>query len=185
MARRTGGVGIAALALSAALAGALSGCVARPTPPPVTVTVTARPPVAATPTPSPPAGVPTPFSSVVIGDCLTDIAGSQQPEAGNVMVVPCSTAHTSEVYALPMLTGSGYPGDEAISASASDQCGSAFTGYVGVGYETSDLDYSFYTPDATAWSAGVRLVTCVVFYPQGETVGSVRGIGTTPPQLAG
>jgi hypothetical protein len=126
-----------------------------------------------------------PFTSLVVGDCLSSPAGSEAAEVGTVTVVSCALSHTAEVYALPSLSGGSYPGDEAASDSASDVCGDAFTAYIGVGYETSDLDYSFYPPDQNGWNSGLRQVTCVVFYPQGNTVGSVKGIGTTPPQLAG
>jgi hypothetical protein len=165
-------VGLAACSPSAPVPTATS---ASPTPTPTS-----------TPTPTnPDAPVVTPFTGLAVGDCVTDPAGSTQPEIGSLHVVPCTVAHASEVYALPSLTDGAYPGDEQVSSEASDMCGDAFTGYIGISYLSSDLNYGFYPPDQTGWNSGLRQVTCVVFSAQGQLVASVKGIGSGAPPLAG
>lgn len=182
--RAGAGAGVALAACIVLLAGCTSPT---PTPTasasaPTTATATATPTSIPTPTGTP-TPTPTAFADLSIGMCLTDLAGSLQVESGTVTVVPCSEAHSSEVYSLPGLPGDAYPGDESVAASASDACTNDFTGYVGQSVSVSDLDPGVYVPDQAGWASGERRAVCVVFYPKGDVVGSLKGIGATPPQL--
>lgn len=163
---------------------ALSGCSSSPgkaspsapPAPPVTQRATQR----ATPTPAPTASG-TPFSALAVGDCLTDPAGSAQIQQGTVTTIACTQPHSSEVYALPVLSGAAFPGDDTVTGAASDACANAFTGYVGVDSYSTSLNFSVYTPGQHDWDAGVRTAVCVVFSANGRLVGSVHGVGAGTP----
>ncbi|MHA7984654.1 septum formation family protein [Rathayibacter sp. CAU 1779] len=176
------------LLVGAAVLGAVAGCSAAgsvPTKAPTSVTTTTP---ASTPTPSAAAtaGPSTvAFASLAIGDCLTLPAGSDQEAPATAPVVPCAQAHSSEVYALPGLQGSAFPGDDTVTAQADDACQSAFAGYVGVDVYDTQLNFSTFTPSQADWNAGLTHATCVVFSTQGDTTGSVRGIGSGMPPVAG
>jgi hypothetical protein len=117
------------------------------------------------------------FADLKVGDCVDDLAALDYTVILGLNVVSCDTPHDSEIYATPTLPGSSaYPGDKAIQNLADDACHAAFAPYVGIAAEKSSLDYDYYTPTKTGWTAdGDRSVTCVVFHDQAQTTGTVKG----------
>ena len=83
---------------------------------------------------------------------------------------------------MPALGDSSFPGDETVTARAEDECMSAFTSYVGVSVYNATLNYSVFTPTQQEWNAGRHVATCIEFYTGGNTIGSVRGIGSGTPR---
>ena len=164
----------------------LAGCTS-------TATSVAAPTQSPTPTSTTPTPTPTPttatdtvaFSALAVGDCLTAPAGSAQTEPATIVVVPCSSPHSSEVFAFPQLQDGAYPGDESVTEQAFDTCSNDFASYVGVVTEDTELDVTIYTPSQDEWNAGTRTAACVVFYPASDTIGSAKGLGTRAPQVAG
>src|SRR5213075_1863139 len=67
---------------------------------------------------------------VHVGDCL-DPGDKLGGEISDIKAVPCSDAHTHEVFALPEYPGSGdvYPGDAKLADFANAQCLEAFGNY--------------------------------------------------------
>jgi hypothetical protein len=98
-----------------------------------------------------------------VGDCVDDTGGSEVTE---VPVVPCSDPHDNEVYydfSIPDGDGS-FPGDEAIQTAADEGCYAEFASFVGIAYEESTLDYSFYLPTQDSWErGGDRIVSCIIY----------------------
>ncbi|NNC12678.1 hypothetical protein HII28_12415 [Planctomonas sp. JC2975] len=176
------------LLVGIAVLGAVAGCSAAgsaPTEGPTSVSTT---PATTTPTPSATAtaGPSTvAFASLAVGACLTLPAGSDQQAPATAPVVPCAQAHTSEVYALPGLPDPAFPGDDTVTAQSDDACQNAFAGYVGVDVYDTQLNFSTFTPSQADWAAGMTHATCVVFSTQGDTTGSVKGIGSGMPPVAG
>ena len=113
--------------------------------------------------------------SIQVGDCLND--ESSGTEVSDVPLVNCTDPHDYEVYYDFNIPGSGaYPGDDAVSSAAEDGCSTAFETFVGIPYSDSKLDYNYYTPTSTSWTdADDRLVSCVVFDPNGKVSGTLAG----------
>ncbi len=137
-----------------------------------------------TPTPTPTDRVyrgNTDFVDLKVGDCVNDLVALDYPVILGLDVVDCASAHDSEIYALPTLSGSStYPGDDAVQTLADDACHTAFAPYVGIAVESSDLDYDYYTPTESGWTSdGDRTATCVVFHDDAQTTGSVKGTAET------
>lgn len=160
----------------------LAGCQsvqASPHTPRVTAAARHHPAVSATA-----AAVTTPLTALVLGQCVVEAEDSLQPKVGFATVIPCSQAHAGEVYALPALPGAAYPGVESVSSIASDACTAAFASYTGAGVQTSHLDFAVDIPTSDQWASGDHSALCVIFSPQGNMIGSARGIGSSQPQLA-
>lgn len=145
------------------------------------VTAAARHHPAASPTA---ASATTPLTALVLGQCVVEAEDSLQPKVGSTTVIPCSQAHAGEVYALPSLPGATYPGVESVSSTASDACSTAFAGYTGDGVQTSHLDFAVDIPTSDQWASGDHSALCILFSPQGNMIGSAKGIGSSQPQFA-
>ena len=62
------------------------------------------------------------------------------------------------------MTDAEYPGDDATKTQADTECNDPFTAYVGLGYEDSKYDYSFYYPTQETWDDPVlkdREILCL------------------------
>jgi hypothetical protein len=108
-----------------------------------------------------------------VGQCYDDAA----PEVQRFDVVPCDESHDNEVYFLFEAPGADYPGKEALADLAATRCtGSAFTRYVGVALEDSDLRTFEVVPSNDTWEHDAdRQVVCVLHAPGGRPiVGSAR-----------
>lgn len=120
---------------------------------------------------------------IKIGQCMippTDI----KAELTSVKVVPCSTPHTQEVYAVVVYgaTGHGvtttssnaFPGVAALRTFADGACLQQFATYVGVDYRDSTLYYTYLLPSARSWSADDRKVVCVITTTGQQLAASVK-----------
>lgn len=172
--------------VSAALLGVLTGCApshAAPTTTAQTATATITPTPSPTPTPNPTQSAA--FAALQVGDCLDTPAGSDEFEDTTFTVVPCAAPHVSELFGMPVVGSGAYPGDDGVIAASENACSGIFTSYVGVSvYSTTSLDYSVYTPSEADWNAGHSQAGCVIFSPDGDLLGSVKGIGASTPKLA-
>jgi hypothetical protein len=94
-----------------------------------------------------------------VGDCITnDIAGA----VGEFDVVDCDETHTAELIFKFDMPDGDFPGAEAISAEAQEQCtGSNFEDYVGLDYASSEIVVLPVTPTEQTWNeADDREVLC-------------------------
>jgi hypothetical protein len=107
-----------------------------------------------------------------VGDCFDDPGAVA--EVTDVQHHPCNEAHDSEV----MFVGDypaqdEYPGDEAFSLFAQQQCVPAFEAYLGRDYESdTEFDYGFYYPAPESWSDSDREVACFIYRLDGGTMTS-------------
>ncbi len=112
--------------------------------------------------------------AIQVGDCLNDI--NVEGEVSEVPITPCDEPHDSEVFHEFELPAGDFPGNEAVNTAAEEGCaGDAFTEFVGVPYESSELYVSFYTPLESGWASGDRVVSCTVYDDAGKTTGTLEG----------
>jgi len=130
----------------------LAGCAAGPAP-------------AETPSPTP-TETTTALTDLAAGECY-DQAGQ-----GVVLVLDCGEAHTYEVFASLLLDADEYPRD-TLEATARERCRTAFSAFVGLEYDASELALRFVAPSAATWDQGDREVLCVVSDPAARTTGSL------------
>jgi hypothetical protein len=111
--------------------------------------------------------------TIAVGDCLNDTTGT----VSEVPQVDCAVPHDFEVYYDFEVDGDGaYPGEDAITAEADSGCETAFPDFVGIDYESSALDYSYYYPTEESWTdAADRLISCIITDPDVQTTGSLAG----------
>lgn len=110
----------------------------------------------------------TPLTDLAAGDCY-DQAGQ-----GVVLVLDCDEPHSYEVFASLLLDDPAYPAD-TLEATAADRCRVAFSAFVGLEYDASDLTLRYVAPSGATWEQGDREVLCVVSDPAGRTTGSLEG----------
>lgn len=120
------------------------------------------------------AGDSTDIFTVSVGDCVN--AGNSTGEVSEVPVVACSEPHDSEAYASVLMEDGEFPGDEAVSQRAGDECTAAFAGFVGLDFAASELDFAFYYPTESSWAQGDREILCLVVDPAGRSTGSLAGV---------
>jgi hypothetical protein len=107
-------------------------------------------------------------------DCLDPPPG-QTGEIGDIKVVPCSQAHTQEVFATVTSAASTYPGAEALATEASGSCIGAMQA-PGLGLSPDDGYFvSYLLPSFDGWNKdNDRSIVCVFVFPdQGAVTGSV------------
>lgn len=103
---------------------------------------------------------------LAVGQCLVP-PKKVQADLTSIEVVPCTTAHTQQVYALVQdHGGSSYPVPTALDDFANGACLDRFSGYVGIPYQQSKLYFTYLLPSVRSWAGGDRTVVCVA-----ETVG--------------
>jgi hypothetical protein len=113
--------------------------------------------------------------SIKVGDCLND--GDASGEVSTVPIVECSEPHDSEAYDADNLDDGDFPGQDAIDQAAELLCGPSFETFIGLDYEASIYDYSYYFPTEESWAAGDREVLCVAYADdQAKITGSLKGI---------
>ena len=110
--------------------------------------------------------------AVRVGDCFNDDGVGE--DIFSLPVVPCAEPHDNEIYADVIMSGSEYPGEEAIWDYADEACYQEFPRYVGTSYEKSTLDFWYLYPTAEGWDTqNDRLIQCVVFGDD-QLTGSVK-----------
>ena len=84
----------------------------------------------------------------------------------DITTVDCRAEHDEEVTARTSLPKThGWPGDKAVEDAASATCRTAFEKYVGISYDDSRLELSFYSTDKDGWNSGDRTLICTVYDP--------------------
>lgn len=118
------------------------------------------------------------------GDCIDDEASAEAPAEGedegeevyNVPTVPCSEPHTWEVMKNLTMADDEFPGETQTAAYADEQCLAEFEGFIGVAYDDSVHDFTYYTPTAAGWATGDRTINCLIGGVE-QTTGSLRDAG--------
>ncbi len=118
------------------------------------------------------------ITSLAVGDCVRDMAGSGDSAPDFVDVVDCRQPHTDEGFATFQLRDGSYPGDRQVELLAGRGCDKRFAAYVGISANRTTLDEFIVTPTKETWSfAHDRGVLCTVGSPGHPTQGSVRHSG--------
>lgn len=113
--------------------------------------------------------------SIKVGDCLND--GGVTGTVGKVPIVECTAAHDSEAYSSANAPDGDFPGDEGVGQLAEAQCGPAFEQFIGLTYDQSAYDYTYYVPTKESWAAGDRVLMCIAKSDSGEKItGSLKSI---------
>lgn len=110
------------------------------------------------------------FAELDVGMCVNVLDVTDDVLFG-LPVVDCRVPHDGEVFYIDELSGGAdeaYPGDDAVFAELDAVCaGSAFSDYVGVAYEASVLDITYYYPTSESWAVGDRTFHCVAISVDG------------------
>lgn len=109
---------------------------------------------------------------VTVGDCLATLSSGA---VSRVPIVPCSEVHEAEAYASHLMGDGDFPGDEAVFAAADEACLAEFDDFIGLPYEESLIELTYYHPTAASWADGDREILCLATDPAGPTTGSLVG----------
>jgi uncharacterized RDD family membrane protein YckC len=119
--------------------------------------------------------VPISFESLRVGDCF-NIVNPDDPATVGLEAVPCADEHVFEVFFAEDMPAGAYPGEEAVTTFANDNCLPAFEEYVGVSFVESVWYASPLGPTEVDWDDGIQRVTCQLHNQEGTPVtGSARG----------
>jgi hypothetical protein len=111
--------------------------------------------------------------TLAIGDCFNDTTEAQVSE---LPVVPCAEPHDNEIYFEYEMPEGEFPGDEAITTAAEENCLPQFEAFVGISYDASVLEYNYLTPTEGGWDTyGDRMIQCLVYEPDAQVEGTLQG----------
>ena len=96
---------------------------------------------------------------LTVGDCLPK--GYPNGRTETVRVAPCSQPHLEEVYVKFNLAPGPYPGDKRVDRRAGNGCFKRFEQFVGISFDSSELDMYYLTPVRDFWRED-RSVVCTV-----------------------
>jgi hypothetical protein len=118
-----------------------------------------------------------PIPSLAAGQCVNGIHEGTELSASSYRPVDCAGAHDNEVIGSVRSTTTGaYPGQQTLFDFATNPCYDAFAAYVGIDFQTSELEMIVITPSDVTWAKGDRVVACVAVAPNaGKLTGSVKG----------
>jgi len=113
------------------------------------------------------------LSDVVVGQCFLYPYDEDDELMDVVQVVPCTEPHYGEVYATGQFTQETYSDDFGMRVSAF--CEKEFEGYVGIGYQFSELYFDYSYASQYGWDQGLRGWRCYAVEADYENTGSVEG----------
>jgi predicted small secreted protein len=112
---------------------------------------------------------------ITVGDCFNETGDEI---VSDVPTIDCALPHDYEVYASIQLDKAVWPGDDEIFSLADDACLAPFATWVGIPFENSTLDYTYYVPTEDGWNNyDDREVSCIMFDPAGQTTGTFLASG--------
>lgn len=111
------------------------------------------------------------------GDCIAIPAGSFYVDT--VETVSCDEEHDIEIFDVGPLdiTSADYSQWSGIERQAEDACLAAFANYVGVDWEQSIYEISYFTPTREGWMWGEESYQCALGSRSGPKTGSAKGSG--------
>lgn len=110
-----------------------------------------------------------------VGDCVNidDLSGA----VSEIPTVGCDESHDGQVVGKFDMEDGDWPGDDAVSAAATEQCVPLFNDFVGTTYEESSLYLNYVGPSEQTWNnADDREVLCFA-YSDEPTTSSWEGSG--------
>jgi hypothetical protein len=116
--------------------------------------------------------------ALVPGDCFNEETDAET--ISTVDIVECDVPHKWEAFESIQMTQEEYPGEEATQSEADTSCNDPFTEYVGLTYDESIYDYSFYYPTQETWDDSQlqdREILCLAKADDdSEITGSLKGV---------
>ena len=106
------------------------------------------------------------------GDCFNGLTDS-----GTVLsvdAVPCADPHDAEVLAVFSLTGTAFPGDQAVFDQAEKGCNDRLADYSNKAVEDDSIELYVFHPTQQSWSRGDHEVTCIIGNPNEKITGSLK-----------
>ena len=111
---------------------------------------------------------------LTVGECFEPPADLS--DVHSVQSTDCAEPHTAEVIGVQESTEAEYPGEESMHAAAQEFCQTAFADYVGVDFDSSELDMGYLYPTQASWGIGDRQIACWTQTMDGKPLeGSVKG----------
>lgn len=96
----------------------------------------------------------------------------------DISIVDCDAPHANEVFDNSEVEGEEFPGDASVHLQADNVCYESFESYVGVTYESSVYDFSWYFPTEQSWTSDGRNIICFAYYRDLASItGSIEGTG--------
>lgn len=142
----------------AAVALALTGCSQTPTHKPISVTD----------------GITVDASGLTVGMCLNEEAATGA--VGIAQKVDCAKPHFGEVMSEGKITLPGDTFDEAkVAELGNEYCIKSFETFDGLRYDKSSLQMFPLVPTEKSWSAGDRIITCIVYDQTQLITGTLKG----------
>lgn len=116
--------------------------------------------------------------SLEVGQCF-QLPEDEPEEVTGVEVVDCEQPHENEVFYTFELEAERFPGQEAATAAAEEECyGAPFEDYIGQPYQSSQVEVFSITPTRVSWQdADDREVVCALWIPEEQVEGSLQGSG--------
>jgi hypothetical protein len=111
-----------------------------------------------------------------LGECYIEVVPGV---IAGATIVPCTEAHQGEVYDVvgAGAPGDPFPGDEALAALASTECGAALGEFLG-GATPPEIRAISYNPTETTWASGDTDIECAVVPVDAPAInGSAAGQG--------
>ena len=111
---------------------------------------------------------------ITVGDCIGE--STDEETVTDVKVIDCASPHSYEVFHEFEIASATFPCDDAVADEAYDGCIAKFEPFVGVAYEDSALDFTYFSPLEDGWKElGDKLVSCLIVDPNGPSTGSLAG----------
>jgi hypothetical protein len=151
---------LAMVGVVAGCGGTPSGQSPSPAAPSASPTTTPTPPP--TPTPKPEYQAP---EDLAIGACFDPVEDQDDQSLLAGIVRRCEEQHLMEVIGIPALDyaeTAPFPVEADLDRQSDELCRTAFEGYVGIDFDDSTLDATYYPPSEGTWTIGDRLVVCTV-----------------------
>jgi len=112
--------------------------------------------------------------TLVVGDC--EVGNTDSTEVSTTKTIDCAEPHDAEIYGASYLPDGEFPGDAAIEEQATNDCLAQFESFLGINYDDSVYNFSWYYPTEGSWSDGDREILCLVYDPTGAQIsGSLAG----------
>lgn len=106
-----------------------------------------------------------------VGDCTMEAASGLLED---IDVVPCAELHDQEVYHEITMEDGDFS-EEAINTATEECIGDAYTSFVGVDYNDSELVVTTIAPTKDTWEQlNDRVIQCVIFDEAGQIEGSLK-----------
>ncbi|WP_167510499.1 septum formation family protein [Paenarthrobacter nitroguajacolicus] len=110
---------------------------------------------------------------VKVGDCIAEPSGT---EVKDVSIIPCEQSHDLEAYAAKNIVADAYPGETEVATQSEEFCGTEFATFVGVPFDESTLELTYFYPTTETWKASDREIVCLIGGASGTpTTGTLKG----------